>query len=85
MYAAYKRKVLSFYEKHRRMPSYGEIMALLGFKSKNAVTKLVAKMIEEGAVAKDKAGKLIPRNLREGVPLLGLCLGMQLLFERNIC
>lgn len=71
MYSTYKQKILSFYGKHRRMPSYGEIASLLGFKSKNAVTKLVAKLVDEGAVAKDGKGKLIPRNLG-GVPLLGL-------------
>lgn len=47
-------------------------MALLGFKSKNAVYKLVQKLIDEGAVEKDSSGKLVPKKLLGEVPLLGL-------------
>ncbi len=54
------------------MPSYTEIMDLVGFKSKNAVAKLVTKMIDEGIVTKDTAGKLIPTRMFDEVPLLGL-------------
>ncbi len=43
----YKDKIISYYQKNRRMPSYSEIMSLLGFKSKNAVYKLVNKIIDE--------------------------------------
>ncbi|MBV9159438.1 MAG: repressor LexA [Candidatus Kaiserbacteria bacterium] len=71
-YETYKRKILLFYEKHRRMPLYNEIMAITGFRSKNAVFKLIGKMVDEGVVAKDRAGHLSPLQLYEGVPLLGL-------------
>lgn len=54
------------------MPSYGEIVTLLGFKSKNAAYKLVNKLIDEGVVAKDGQGKLIPTRSFGEVPLLGL-------------
>lgn len=68
----YKQKILSFYSTHKRMPVYREIMNLLGFKSKNAVYKLVQKLIDEGAVEKDSSGKLVPKKLLGEVPLLGL-------------
>jgi repressor LexA len=68
----YKEKILSFYHTHKRMPSYSEIMKLVGFKSKNAVNKLVSKLVDEGVVSKDKRGKLIPSNVVDEVPLLGL-------------
>ena len=71
MYEDYKKKVVSFYERHRRMPGYQEIMALTGFKSKNAVWKFIQKLVDEGVVAKDARGRLSPR-MREGAPLLGL-------------
>ena len=71
MYEAYKRKIISFYERHKRMPGYKELMELTGFRSKNAVFKLITKLVDEGIVAKDKKGKLIPRNLG-GVRFLGL-------------
>lgn len=71
-YESYKQKILAFYAKNKRMPLYKEIMALTGFRSKNAVFKLIGKLVEEGVVGKDKSGHLIPRNIYEGVPLLGL-------------
>ena len=54
------------------MPGYKEIMALTGFKSKNAVFKLINKLVNEGVVAKDARGKLIPHHLESAVPLLGI-------------
>lgn len=63
---------MEFYQHNKRMPSYTEIMELVGFKSKNAVAKLVSKMIDEGIVSKDSAGKLIPTRMFDEVPLLGL-------------
>ena len=54
------------------MPSYQEIMKLVGFRSKNAAYKLVAKLIEEGLVSKDAQGKLIPSAGLTELPLLGL-------------
>lgn len=68
----YKNKILAFYEKQKRMPSYAEIMSLLGFKSKNAVHKLINKLIDAGIVEKDSSGRLLPKNLFQEVKLLGL-------------
>jgi len=65
-------KIFSFYRRMRRMPSYTEIMDLIGFKSKNAVHKLVNKLVDEGILSKDSSGRLIPNTLTEEVPLLGL-------------
>jgi repressor LexA len=72
MYQTYKNKIVAFYERERRMPSYQEIMNLVGFKSKNAVYKLIEKLIEEGVVSKDAQGKLIPAQRLSEIPLLGL-------------
>lgn len=54
------------------MPSYAEIMKLLGFKSKNAVYKLVSKLVGEGVLDKDSSGRLVPNKLFGEVPVLGL-------------
>lgn len=54
------------------MPSYAEIMELVGFKSKNAVSKLVHKLVEAGILQKDAQGKLVPAVAAGEVPLLGL-------------
>jgi SOS regulatory protein LexA len=68
----YKNKIVSFYHRYRRMPSYQEIMDLVGFKSKNAVYKLIEKLIDEGIVTKDKKGRLIPSQRLDEIPILGL-------------
>lgn len=54
------------------MPTYAEMTKLFGFKSKNAVHKLVEKLLEAGAVAKDHLGRLIPTSLFGEVKMLGL-------------
>ena len=67
----YKQKLISYYHNHKRMPSYAEMATLFGFKSKNAVNRLVEKMIQAGIVTKDKLGKLLPTEMFESTPLLG--------------
>jgi SOS regulatory protein LexA len=71
MYDQYKQKILSFYSTHKRMPVYREMMNLFGFKSKNAVYKLVQKLLDEGVIEKDSSGRLIPNKLVGELPLLG--------------
>jgi repressor LexA len=71
-YERHKAAVVRFYQKHRRMPGYKELMALTGFRSKNAVFKFIGKLTEEGIVRKDAGGHLIPKQLFGALPLLGL-------------
>jgi SOS regulatory protein LexA len=61
-----------FYEKNHRMPSYSEMMSIFGFKSKNAVYRLVNKMVSAGIVAKDRIGRLIPSSNFSDLPVAGL-------------
>ncbi len=68
----YKNKILSFYKKNRRMPSYGEIMKLLSFQSRNAVYKLVNKLVDEDFVGKDSTGRIIPKKIFGEVKMIGL-------------
>jgi SOS-response transcriptional repressor LexA len=68
----HKESILAFYTKHKRMPGYKEIMSLTGFKSKNAVYKLINKLVELGVLSKDAQGKItLVRQMNE-VPVLGL-------------
>jgi len=71
-YISYKNKIISFYQKNRRMPGYKEIMALVGFKSKNAVYKLINKLVDDEVVDKDSSGRLTPVKVFGDIPLLGL-------------
>lgn len=54
------------------MPTYTEMMRLFGFKSKNAVARLVDKFIDAGIVAKDHLGRLVANDSFDNIPLLGL-------------
>ncbi|OHB24177.1 MAG: repressor LexA [Parcubacteria group bacterium RIFOXYD2_FULL_52_8] len=67
----YWEKILRFYRSRRRMPSYSEIADLCGFRSKNAVWRLVGRLERDGYVEKDKQGKILPKNLYGGMKLLG--------------
>ena len=71
----HQTKLESFYTQNKRMPTYSEMMVLFGFKSKNAVFKVVEKLIDAGLVAKDHLGRLIPaKSFTEdiaSVPMLG--------------
>jgi len=68
----YKNKIESFYQREKRMPTYSEMMNLFGLKSKNAIFKIVNKMIEAGMVAKDHLGRLVPTQSFGEIPMLGL-------------
>ena len=67
----YKNKLLAFYHREKRMPTYTEMMKLFQFKSKNAVARLVEKFIDAGIATKDHLGRLIPLAGINDIPLLG--------------
>lgn len=69
---SHKEQLVQFYYSHKRMPTYAELAALWNFKSKNAVFRLVGKMVEAGIVAKDHLGRLMPTALFQETPMLGL-------------
>ncbi len=64
-------KILAFHAKHRRMPSYSEIMKITGYKSKNAVHYFLQGPLIAGILGKDAKGRLVPKKL-PGTRLLGL-------------
>lgn len=63
--------IARFYQTKKRLPSYREMLALTGFKSTNAIYRLVKKLISSGWLDRDSAGKLIPGERFHGLPLLG--------------
>lgn len=65
-------KLRDFYDSEKRMPSYSEMMRLFGFKSKNAVYRLVQKLLSAGIVDQDHIGRLIPTAHFNEVPMAGL-------------
>ena len=49
----YLQHIRTFYRSHKRMPSYSELMAVVGFRSKNAVFKLVDRFVQRDWLEKD--------------------------------
>ena len=68
----YQKQLESFYFQNKRMPSYSEMLKLFGFKSKNAIFRIVDKLLEAGLVAKDHLGRLIPTKSFGEIPMAGL-------------
>ena len=60
----------NFYHKEKRLPSYREMMKVLGYKSKGGVTKFVEHAIAQGILGR-KMGKLYPQNLVSQMKILG--------------
>lgn len=71
MHNHYQQQLVRFYDTNKRMPSYAEMMELFGFKSKNAVFRVIQKMIDAGIVMKDTAGKLLLAYDPAEMPLVG--------------
>ncbi len=60
-----------FWRMNRRMPTYSEMCRIFGYGSKNAAFRFAKKLIEEGYIEKDTAGRLTPKGDRLGIPLMG--------------
>ena len=67
-----KTKIRAFYRRHRRMPTWSEIMALCGYRSKHSVTKLVRRLAADGFLRQDPKGFLVPGNIYGNVKVLGV-------------
>ncbi len=71
-YDKYKKRITTFYQDNRRIPTYSEVMKLCGFASKNAVSKLFTKLADDGVIERDSAGKFVPLSVGQQVKVLGL-------------
>lgn len=66
------RKILaSFFRENRRMPSYAEMITLLGVRSKSVVHFWVEKLIAAGLLERDARGHLSLTKPPFSVPVLG--------------
>ena len=68
----YKKALAKFYGAENRMPTYSEMMKLFGFKSKNAVSRIVDKLIDAGIISKDPLGRIVANPALTEVPMVGL-------------
>ncbi len=61
----------AFLRENRRMPTYGEMMEILGVRSKSVVHFWVGKLLTAGLLVKDAGGFLKPAHTTTGLPLIG--------------
>jgi len=65
------RAISGFYYQKGRMPSFSEIAKLAGFRSKNAVYKLINKLEKQKILQRDSKGRLIAGSIASPVIMLG--------------
>ena len=61
----------TFYRRHKRMPTYTEMLELFGVRSKSVVSYWIEKLIEKGILEKDAQGFLKLSGISFGIPLVG--------------
>jgi len=63
--------IAAFFRENRRMPSYGEMITLLGVKSKSVVDFWIKKLINAGLIEKGSKGHLTFTRSSIGLPMAG--------------
>lgn len=66
----YFEKILNFYDKNKRSPSYSELTNILNVKSKQTAYKIVNDLIKYKLLSKDSSGRIIIIN--KNLKVLGL-------------
>jgi SOS regulatory protein LexA len=66
-----QKSIAAFFREKRRMPSYAEMIDLLGVRSKSVVHFWINKLIEKGVIEKDETGHLRLTDLAFGIPMVG--------------
>jgi len=64
-------KIYRFYYSRKYMPSYSEMLRILGYNSKNSVFKVVAKLLKHGYLVKKTSRHLLPAMSLGDVRMLG--------------
>lgn len=66
-----EKKIAAFFRENRRMPTYAEMIDLLGVRSKSVVHFWVKKLLTEGLLEKDHHGFLKPSRRSLALPVVG--------------
>lgn len=66
-----EKRITGFFREYRRMPTYSEMMRLLGVRSKSVVDFWVRKLVAAGTLEKDNRGFLRPAQRALPIPLVG--------------
>jgi len=65
------RDIETFLRENRRMPTYGEMMEVMGVRSKSVVHFWVEKLLAAGLLVRDAGGFLKTARSTTGIPLVG--------------
>ena len=68
---AVEKELAGFYRDRRRMPTYSEMMVVLGVRSKSVVHFWMRKLLAAGVLEKDARGFLSPSRRAFGLPMVG--------------
>ena len=66
-----EKLIAAFFRENRRMPTYAEMLNLLGVRSKSVVHFWVNKLLAKGSLEKDSRGFLKPLRRSLALPLVG--------------
>ena len=66
-----QNSIAGFFRENRRMPTYAEMIDLLGVRSKSVVNFWVAKLIDAGVLEKDAKGHLSLTKQSFAIPMVG--------------
>jgi len=66
-----EEKIAAFFREARRMPTYSEMTALLGVRSKSVVHFWINKLLAKGLLEKDSRGFLKPTRRSLALPMVG--------------
>ena len=66
-----EKKIAAFFRDNRRMPTYSEMIELLGVRSKSVVHFWINKLLARGLLEKDSRGFLKPTRRTLALPMVG--------------
>ncbi len=66
-----EKRLLDFFKVYRRMPTYAEMLTVLGVRSKSVVHFWIRKLLKEGILERDPGGFLRPVQRGFALPLVG--------------
>jgi SOS regulatory protein LexA len=66
-----EKKIAAFFRENRRMPTYSEMLHILGVRSKSVVYFWVNKLLAKGLLEKDARGYLRPARRSLALPMVG--------------
>ncbi len=71
LYEVRKKNLISYYRKHKCLPTYDELAEMFGVRSKGSIHKYIQKFVDEGLVGRSDTGRLIPTSRLYELRVLG--------------